>query len=180
MESCFSRPRDEVEGVATQIGRARQFVSVTELNNTKMDQPILHHIGYVVPSIAAVGARFAKSVAANWDERIIHDPLQKVFVSFFTPAGESTTQIELVEPSAEDSPVVAFLNRGGGLHHLCYEVDNLELHMQLMRADGSVPARSPLPAVAFDGRRIAWMLTPDRLLLEFLERNRTQTVKPSF
>jgi hypothetical protein len=30
-----------------------------------MSQPSLHHIGYVVPSIAAVGARFAKSVAAT-------------------------------------------------------------------------------------------------------------------
>src|SRR5580704_125151 len=119
-----------------------------------MGQQSLHHIGYVVSSIAAVGARFAKSVAATWDGRIIHDPLQKV----------------LVEPSGEDSPVLAFLSRGGGLHHLCYEVDDLDLHLRQMRTQGSVPARPPLPAVAFDGRRIAWMLTPDRLLLEFLER----------
>jgi methylmalonyl-CoA/ethylmalonyl-CoA epimerase len=135
-----------------------------------MGQPTLHHVGYVVPSIAAVGARFAKSVAATWDERIIHDPLQKVLVSFLTPAGESTAQIELVEPSGEDSPVLPFLDRGGGLHHLCYEVDDLDLHLRQMRAQGSVPAREPLPAVAFDSRRIAWMFTPDRLLLEFLER----------
>jgi methylmalonyl-CoA/ethylmalonyl-CoA epimerase len=135
-----------------------------------MDQPTLHHIGYVVPSIAAVGARFAKSVAATWDERIIHDPLQKVLVSFLAPAGESTAQIELVEPSGEDSPVLPFLDRGGGLHHLCYEVDDLDSHLQLMRSRGSVPARAPMPAVAFEGRRIAWMFTPDRLLIEFLER----------
>jgi methylmalonyl-CoA/ethylmalonyl-CoA epimerase len=135
-----------------------------------MGQQSLHHIGYVVSSIAAVGARFAKSVAATWDGRIIHDPLQKVLVSFLILPGESNAQIELVEPSGEDSPVLAFLSRGGGLHHLCYEVDDLDLHLRQMRAQGSVPARPPLPAVAFDGRRIAWMLTPDRLLLEFLER----------
>jgi methylmalonyl-CoA/ethylmalonyl-CoA epimerase len=135
-----------------------------------MGQATLHHVGYVVPSIAAVGARFAKSVAATWDERIIHDPLQKVLVSFLTPAGGSTAQIELVEPRGEDSPVLPFLDRGGGLHHLCYEVDDLDLHLRQMRAQGSVPAREPLPAIAFAGRRIAWMFTPDRLLLEFLER----------
>lgn len=135
-----------------------------------MGQPTLHHIGYVVRSIKAVGARFAKAVAANWDERIIHDPHQKVLVTFLTPAGGPTTQIELVEPSGEDSPVFPFLDRGGGLHHLCYEVDDLDFHLRQMRAQGSVPARPPLPAVAFDGRRIAWMFTPDRLLLEFLER----------
>jgi methylmalonyl-CoA/ethylmalonyl-CoA epimerase len=135
-----------------------------------MGQPSLHHVGYVVPSIAAVGARFAKSVSATWDEKIIHDPHQKVLVSFLIPDGESATQIELVEPKGTDSPVHPFLDRGGGLHHLCYEVDDLDLHLQQMRDQGSVPARPPLPAVAFDGRRIAWMFTPDRLLLEFLER----------
>jgi methylmalonyl-CoA/ethylmalonyl-CoA epimerase len=135
-----------------------------------MRQPTLHHIGYVVRSIKTAGARFAKAVAANWDERIIHDPNQKVLVTFLTPAGGPTTQIELVEPSGEDSPVFPFLDRGGGLHHLCYEVDDLDSHLRQMRAQGSVPARPPLPAVAFDGRRIAWMFTPDRLLLEFLER----------
>jgi methylmalonyl-CoA/ethylmalonyl-CoA epimerase len=143
-------------------------------SNGKMGQPNLHHIGYVVPSIAAVSARFAKSIAATWDERIVYDPLQRVSVSFLIPPGEPAPQIELVEPSGEDSPVFAFLQRGGGLHHLCYEVDDLDLHLHQMREQGSFPAKPPLPAVAFAGRRIGWMLTPDRLLLEFLERELRQ------
>jgi methylmalonyl-CoA/ethylmalonyl-CoA epimerase len=136
----------------------------------KINQPMLHHIGYVVPSIAAAGARFAKSLGAVWDERIIHDPLQKVFVSFLTQGIELALKIELVEPGGEDSPVLEFLKRGGGLHHLCFEVDDLDLQIQQMRAGRSMLARAPLPAVAFDGRRIGWMLTPDRLLVEYLER----------
>jgi hypothetical protein len=90
-----------------------------------MSQPSLHHIGYVVPSIAADGARFAKSVAATWDERIIQTRCRE-FRSRFSyrpPAGQSTAQIELVEPGGENPPVLAFLSRGGGLHHLCYEVE---------------------------------------------------------
>jgi methylmalonyl-CoA/ethylmalonyl-CoA epimerase len=171
--SAARQPPADAEGVATQIGGACQFVGVTYLNNRKMDQPTLHHIGYVVPSIATVGARFAKSIAATWDEQIIYDPLQKVLVSFLTPAGDSAAQIELVEPAGDDSPVFAFLKQGGGLHHLCYEVDDLELQIQQMRASRSVLAKPPLPAIVFDGRRIAWMLTPDRLLLEYLERGMT-------
>jgi methylmalonyl-CoA/ethylmalonyl-CoA epimerase len=136
----------------------------------EINQPMLHHIGYVVPSIAAAGARFAKSLGAVWDERIIHDPLQKVFVSFLIQGNELAPQIELVEPAGEDSPVLEFLKRGGGLHHLCYEVGDLDLHIQQMRAGRSMLARAPLTAVAFDGRRIGWMLTPDRLLVEYLER----------
>jgi methylmalonyl-CoA/ethylmalonyl-CoA epimerase len=136
----------------------------------KINQPTLHHIGYVVPSIAAAGARFAKTLGAVWDERVIHDPLQKVFVSFLTLADELAPQIELVEPAGDDSPVLEFLKRGGGLHHLCFEVDNLDSQIQQMRASRSMLARAPLPAVAFAGRRIGWMLTPDRLLVEYLER----------
>lgn len=144
----------------------------------KVNQATLHHIGYVVPSIAAAGARFAKSLRAVWDERIIHDPLQKVFVSFLTQGNELAPQIELVEPGGEDSPVMEFLKRGGGLHHLCFEVDDLDLHIQQMRASRSMLARAPLPAVAFDGRRIGWMLTPDRLLVEYLERERLEESRP--
>jgi methylmalonyl-CoA/ethylmalonyl-CoA epimerase len=56
------------------------------------------------------------------------------------------------------------------MQHVCYEVDDLDLQIRQMRAAGSVVAKPPLPAVAFDGRRIAWMFTPDRLLIELLER----------
>ena len=61
-------------------------------------------------------------------------------------------------------------NCGGGLHHLCYEVDDLEGQMREMRESGCRLVKSPVPAVAFAGRRIGWMLTPQNLLLEFLER----------
>jgi methylmalonyl-CoA/ethylmalonyl-CoA epimerase len=74
--------------------------------------------------------------------------------------------------------VLEFLKRGGGLHHLCFEVDDLDSQIRQMRASRSVLARAPLPAVAFDGRRIGWMLTPDRLLVEYLERERLDGSRP--
>jgi hypothetical protein len=40
-------------------------------------------------------------------------------------------------------------------------------------------AKAPLPAVAFDGRRIGWMLTPDQLLVEYLERERLEGIASS-
>ena len=78
--------------------------------------------------------------------------------------------IELVEPAGEDSPVFRFLSeRGGGLHHLCYTVGNLDDEIARMKRAGSMAVRRPKPAVAFGGRKIAWMLTPERLLVELLE-----------
>ena len=42
----------------------------------------LHHMGYVVANIEQAMPAFVRSLAATWDERVIHDPLQKVKVAF--------------------------------------------------------------------------------------------------
>lgn len=128
----------------------------------------LHHVGYVVASIEQAMPGFVRSLAARWDERIIHDPLQKVKVAFLTTRVEDP-QIELVEPAGEDSPVLRFLEQGGGLHHVCYEVEDLEKELADFRSRGAVIAKRPKPAVAFGGRRIAWVITAEKLLVELLE-----------
>jgi methylmalonyl-CoA/ethylmalonyl-CoA epimerase len=134
-----------------------------------MPLPSLHHIGFVVASIEAQVRGFVAVLGASWNGQIVEDPLQKVKVTFLAPAGGGA-QLELVEPASADSPVSAFLARGGGLHHLCYEVDDLEAHLEAMRAQRATITRKPRPAVAFGGRRIAWVYSAERLLLEFLER----------
>lgn len=49
--------------------------------------------------------------------------------------GES--RIELLEPTSEDSPVAGFLaKKGEGLHHICFQVENLEGELQRLRAAG--------------------------------------------
>ena len=130
----------------------------------------LHHIGFVLASIEESAESFARSLGAKWDGKIIFDPLQKVRVTFFEGAHAGDALIELVEPASADSPVTKFLERAGGLHHLCYEVDGLEAHLQFCKSVGTIIIRQPVPAVAFGGRRIAWALTKKRLLVEYLER----------
>jgi hypothetical protein len=49
-------------------------------------------------------------------------------------------------------------------------VDDLDRHLRFMRAQRAVIVKKPQPAAAFGGRRIAWVSTGDRLLVEFLER----------
>lgn len=129
----------------------------------------LHHIGFVVQSIQESGESFARSLGATWDGNIILDPLQKAKVAFFQGRHPSEPLLELVEPGEAESPVTKFLARGGGLHHLCYEVKDLEAHLRFCRSVGTLIIRRPVPAVAFGGRRIAWGITKKRLLLEFLE-----------
>ena len=129
----------------------------------------LHHLGFVVPDVAAGAEGFIRSLAASWDGQIFQDPLQKVKVTFLA-TGPGDALIELVQPDAADSPVTRFLReKGGGFHHVCYEVAGLEQQMAEMKSRGALIARRPHPAVAFQGRRIAWMLTAQKMLVELLE-----------
>jgi len=131
----------------------------------------LHHLGFVVSSISAAAEDFAASISARCDGEIIHDPIQRVRVAFFSPVDTRNPVFELVEPASEGSPVSNFLKKGGGLHHVCYEIDDLESGLREARGVGLVIVADPAPAVAFGGRRIAWVCSKRRLLVEFLERN---------
>jgi methylmalonyl-CoA/ethylmalonyl-CoA epimerase len=136
------------------------------------DDPKLHHIGFVVSSIQESAEAFIESLGASWDGKIIWDPVQKVHVSFFQAKNSADPLIELVEPGEAKSPVSTFLERGGGLHHLCYEVEDLDRHLSFCKSVGTIIIRPPVPAVAFGGRRIAWGVSKRRLLMEFLELGR--------
>lgn len=112
---------------------------------------------------------FLRSLLANWDGQIFEDPYQKVRVAFLI-TDRRDARIELVQPAVEDSPVSKFLqDRGGGLHHCCYEVNNLDESISTMRSAGALLAKRPKPAVALEGRRVAWLITQEKLLVELLE-----------
>ena len=136
----------------------------------------LHHLGLVVASISAVAEEFQTLLSARQDGPIFHDPIQRVRVAFFRPHASQNPVFELVEPAAEDSPVSNFLKKGGGLHHVCYEIGDLEEGLLQAEAVGMAIVAAPAPAVAFGGRRIAWVLSKNRLLMELLER-RTEGVE---
>jgi methylmalonyl-CoA/ethylmalonyl-CoA epimerase len=132
----------------------------------------LHHVGFVLASIEETAPCYARSLGATWDGNIVFDPLQMVRVTFLKGAHPCDALFELVEPTSPDSPVAHFLKREGGLHHLCYEVEDIEAHLAFCKSVGTIIVRPPVPAVAFGGRRIAWALIKKRLLVEFLEHRR--------
>ncbi len=128
-----------------------------------------HHVGFVVTSIENSAQGFASALQAEWDEQVFHDPKQGVRVTFLQSRREGDPLWELVEPADDQSPVHSFAAKGGGLHHVCYVVDDLGQALGDARSLGALIARQPTPAVAFGGRRIAWIYTKNRLLIEYLE-----------
>jgi methylmalonyl-CoA/ethylmalonyl-CoA epimerase len=129
----------------------------------------LDHYGYVVADIQQGIESFRVTLDAEWDGNVFEDPHQQVKVAFLATHG-ADARLELVEPMGTGSPVSRFLaERGGGLHHVCYSVEDLDAHLAEMRRRGAMIAKRPKPAVAFGGRRIAWVITREKLLVEYLE-----------
>jgi methylmalonyl-CoA/ethylmalonyl-CoA epimerase len=131
-------------------------------------RPRMHHVGFVVANIEASAPGMAHALTSDWNNEIFTDPLQRVRVTFLN-GGSQNPLFELVEPLGQDSPVFRFLGEGGGLHHLCYEVSSIPEHLDRIRAAGGVIVSRAKPAVAFGGRLIAWALTREKLLMEFLQ-----------
>ena len=133
-------------------------------------QGTFHHVGFVIAPIRDVAQAFAQSIDSEWDGEIIYDPNQEVRVTFLRSKIAANPLIELIEPAGDKSPVLSFLKRGGGLHHVCYLVDSLEKQLETCRSRGMLVLRPPLPAVAFGNRRIAWVCSQNKFLIEYLER----------
>ncbi len=136
--------------------------------NSSSTFPALHHIGILTAGISTAAERFIHTLGATWDGRIIYDPQQRAYVAILARA--DGPMFELVEPDGPSSPLAASLARGGSLHHLCYEVEALDQALSQARALGGLIVRPATPAIAFNGRRIAWVYSRDRLLVEYLER----------
>lgn len=129
----------------------------------------LHHVGIVVKDLASYVesyTRFGLAIASP----AFHDPLQKVHLQFLRD--ERGSLLELIQPASPDSPVWRESQKGGGLNHLCYEVDDVEKQVQDSIQEGAMITRPLMPAVAFEGRRVVFLYFLELGLIEFLESTR--------
>ncbi len=99
-----------------------------------MSKPIkINHIGIAVSDVEE-SLKFWRDAMGIELAHIEEVPSQKAKVAFL-PIGES--DIELVQPTAEDTGVAKFLTeRGGGIHHLCIEVNDISETMTSLKAKG--------------------------------------------
>jgi len=126
------------------------------------------HIGIVVRDITKhFNRHLVHLFPKEWLGSIIYDPLQKVKVAFIEAPGG---RIELVEPAAPDSPVSSLAaKKPACYYHICLEVNDLNRQLNACHEKNQLLVSPPKPAVAFGGRRIAFVLGKDMLLWEFLE-----------
>lgn len=103
---------------------------------------------------------------------IIHDPIQKVKVVLlgYNNSDQDPPFIELVEPVGDDSPVTRFLTNNNFIYHYCIETDDIDVELANARKNKCIIVQKPVPAKLFNDRMIAWILTPEKYLLEYLQR----------
>ncbi|MDB5692019.1 MAG: mce [Alphaproteobacteria bacterium] len=96
----------------------------------------LNHVGIATPSIAGSVATYRDLLGATKIHEAFDLPAQGVRVCFVdTP----NSQIELLEPLGENSPILKFLekNPAGGQHHVCFEVPDIHKAKAEMEAKGA-------------------------------------------
>ena len=112
----------------------------------------INHVAIVVRDIDE-SLKFWESALGLKLHHIEDVPSQASKVAFI-PVGDS--EIELVQPTNEDSGMAAYLEkRGEGLHHLCIEVDDIEGKMQELK-DAGVRLVNETPQV-LPGRKMAFI-----------------------
>jgi len=98
-------------------------------------------------------------------------PGEQVRIAFLPMGGPGGSEIELIEPTTADSSLSRFLKkRGEGLHHLCLEVENIDVALHEMQKKGA-PVLDTEPRFAATGRAI--FLHPkgtNGVLLELIEK----------
>ncbi len=86
----------------------------------------LNHIGFVVDNIEEY-VRLFDALGLHEATEALTNPRQKVSASFVTLTPAKAMHLEVLESADENSPIRKYLmKRGAGLHHLCFEVDDIE------------------------------------------------------
>ena len=128
-----------------------------------------HHIGIAVPDMAKSIAWYEKCMGYKVISGPFDDPLQNVTVCFMSCGDPAEFPLELVAPLGPNSPVDNVLAKHQGAYHLCYEVSDMEQTLNWARENRCIIVSQPVPAVAFDQLKIAWIFTPTRQLIEVVE-----------
>lgn len=106
----------------------------------------LNHVGVATPSIEASVAMYRDMLGATQIGEKFAMPEQGVWVCF---VDLPNSQIELIEPYGDNSPITAFLAKSpaGGQHHLCFEVPDIIAARDEMAAKGATVLNNGVPRI---------------------------------
>lgn len=119
----------------------------------------LNHVAIVVPDLAAASGVYRDQLGASVSEPVdLQDHgVTTVFVTL------PNTKIELLHPLGDDSPIASFLERhpDGGMHHMCYEVSDIQAAVRDLTAGGARVLGDGQPKTGAHGKPVVFLHPKD-------------------
>ena len=113
----------------------------------------------IAPNLSAASAIYAETLGADVSapEDLASHGVTVVFVNL------PNTKIELLHPFGDASPIAGFLekNPAGGMHHICYEVDDIEAASAQMVATGARVLGDGKPTIGAHGKPVLFLHPKD-------------------
>ncbi len=121
----------------------------------------LNHVAIAVPDLAAAAARYRDVLGAKVSapQALPEHGVTVVFID------TGNSKIELLEPLGDASPIAAFLakNPAGGMHHICYEVDDILAVRDRLTAAGARVLGDGTPKIGAHGKPVLFLHPKDFL-----------------
>jgi methylmalonyl-CoA/ethylmalonyl-CoA epimerase len=119
----------------------------------------LNHVAIAVPDLAAATATYRDTLGAKVTvaQALPEHGVTVVFVD------TGNTKVELLAPLGANSPIAAFLekNPSGGMHHLCYEVDDILAARDRLKASGARVLGDGNPKIGAHGKPVLFLHPKD-------------------
>jgi methylmalonyl-CoA/ethylmalonyl-CoA epimerase len=121
----------------------------------------LNHVAIAVRDLNAAIATYRNALGAKITEPQA-EPAHGVTVVFVELPN---TKIEFLEPLGDNSPIAKFLekNPGGGIHHICYEVDDILAARDMLKAQGARVLGDGNPKIGAHGKPVLFLHPKDFL-----------------
>ncbi len=121
----------------------------------------LNHVAIAVPDLAKGIATYAGALGAEVSPPLAQPEHGVTVVFVMLP----NTKIELLEPLGEGSPIAKFLERSpeGGIHHVCYEVDDILAARDKLKAEGARILGDGNPRIGAHGKPVLFLHPKDFL-----------------
>lgn len=119
----------------------------------------LNHVAIAVPDLAAATALYRDTLGATVSAAQA-EPDHGVTVVFVELPN---TKIEFLEPLGEGSPIAGFLEKSpsGGIHHICYEVEDILAARDKLKADGARVLGTGEPKIGAHGKPVLFLHPKD-------------------
>ena len=119
----------------------------------------LNHVAIATTDIQAAAKVYRETLGAKVSEAVPQPDhgVTTIFVEL------PNTKIELLEPLGDNSPIAKFLqkNPSGGIHHVCYEVDDIYVARDRMRAAGAIITGTGEPRIGAHGKPVIFLHPKD-------------------